>query len=191
MGQSTGPEDRPEQLAFVFDTTRVLVDRRQTYTVADPDNQVTFDPLVAWFRAAHPPTSVAWTFSLVNVRVDLARAPQEVGLLPEMLAAIRNDGRGEDDVIMVGLFQADDAYLLPTLDGKNIRAVVRSRPTDIFGKYQTSNMLLDSAPTTEYVGRGGVFDYLRLYDLTLVEAETVTSHLPIYAEFEAAEGMPR
>lgn len=73
IGQSTGPANREEQLAFIFDTTRVVIDRRQTYTVEDPDNQITFDPLVAWFRAAEPPASQAWTFSLVNIRIDLAR----------------------------------------------------------------------------------------------------------------------
>ena len=36
LGKSTGPEDRPEQLAFIFDTTRVRVDRQQTYTIQDP-----------------------------------------------------------------------------------------------------------------------------------------------------------
>jgi hypothetical protein len=188
IGQSTGPADRQEQLAFIFDTTRVVIDRRQTYTVEDPDNQITYDPLVAWFRAAEPPASQAWTFSLVNVRIDLARAPTEVALLPGMLSAIRADGRGEDDVIMAGLFQADDAYLLPTMAGEQVKAAVRSLPTDIFGQYQTSNVLMDTATTSEYLGRSGIFDYLRLYKMTLSEAETVTSHLPVYAEFTATEG---
>jgi hypothetical protein len=187
VGASTGPADRQEQLAFIFDTTRVLVDRRQTYTMADPDDKLTFDPLVAWFRAAEPSSAQAWTFSLVNVRIDLARAPSEVALLSEMLAAIRNDGRGEDDVVLVGLLQADDAYLLPTIAAENIRAAIHSRPTDIFDRYQTSNLLVNAALTSEYLGRGGVFHFKRHYDLNLSEAESVTSHLPVYAEFTATE----
>jgi hypothetical protein len=188
LGESTGPDDRREQLAFIFDTSRAVVDRRHTYTVKDPENQITFDPLVAWFRAAQPPAGEAWTVSLVNVRVDLARAPREVGLLPEMLQAIRKDGRGEDDVVLLGLFQADDAYLVPTIRGDKVQAAVQSRPTDIFGRYQTSNVLVDTVSNSEYLGRGGVFDYLRAYHLNLPEAETVTSHLPVYAEFTATEG---
>lgn len=188
IGQSTGPVNRQEQLAFIFDTTSVVVDRRQTYTVEDPDQQITFDPLVAWFRAVEPPATQAWTFSLVNVRIDLARAPTEVALLPGMLSAIRADGRGEDDVVMAGLFQADDAYLLPTMGGETFKSAVRSLPTDIFGQYQTSNVLIDTATTSEYLGRSGIFDYLRVYKMTLSEAETVTSHLPVYADFTATEG---
>ena len=188
IGHPTGPEDRPEQLAFVFDTSRVLVDRRQTYTLEDPDHRMTFDPLVAWFRAAEASPTQAWTFSLVNVRIDLARAPSEVALLPEIVKAIRNDGRGEDDLVLAGLFQADDAYLVPTVDGENMQAAVRSRPTDIFGRYQTSNLLIEAATTSEYIGRGGVYDYLQTFNLNLTEAETVTSQLPVYGEFIGTEG---
>ena len=188
VGPPTGPVDRPEQLAFFFDTSRVVVDRRQTYTLDDPENQMTFDPLVAWFRGAQGPPGKAWTFSFVNIRIDLARAPNEVALLPKVIQAVRGDGRREDDLVIAGLLQADDAYLLPTLKSKAVKATVRNRPTDIFGRYQTSNLLLDTGSTTEYTGRGGVFDYLETFNLNLAEAETVTSHLPVYGEFSATEG---
>ena len=49
-------------------------------------------------------------------------------------------------------------------------------------------MLIDTATTSEYLGRSGIFDFLRIYKLTLTEAEAVTSHLPVYAEFTATEG---
>lgn len=188
MGDPVGPKDRPEQMAFIFDKTKVLVDRRHTYTLDDPDDQFAFDPLVGWFRAAAPPVAQAWTFTLVNIRVDLARAPDEVAVLPEVVSRIRSDGRGEDDIVLAGLFQADDAYLLPTLAKPTFKAAVRSLPTDLFGRYQTSNVLIDSSPTSEYLGRGGVYDFSAMLELTLAEAETVTSQLPVYAEFTAVEG---
>jgi deoxyribonuclease-1-like protein len=188
LGESTGPSGRQEQMAFVFDTTQVLVDRRQTYTVDDPANQMTYDPLVASFRSARPSPQVAWTFSLINVRIDLARAATEVALLPGIFESVRRDGRGEDDVLMLGLFQADDAYLLPTMGSSSMRAAVQARSTDVFGRYQTSNLLLDSIPTSEFLGRAGVYDYARAADLNPIEAETVTSHLPVFADFTAHEG---
>ncbi|MDB4679054.1 deoxyribonuclease I [Rhodopirellula sp.] len=189
LGEPTGPKDRPEQLAFIFDTSRVRVDRRQTYTVQDPTNRLTYDPLVAWFRAAEPLANLAWTFSLVNVRIDLGNAPSEVALLPEVMRSIREDGRGEDDVVLAGLFQADDSYLVPALGGDSILTAVRGRATDVFGKYQTSNLLLDTRHTTECIGRGGVLDYPRLFDLNQTEAESVSGQLPVYAEFAAMEGI--
>ena len=188
LGQPVGPRDRPEQMAFIFDKTSVLVDRRHTSTLVVPEQQFSFEPLVAWFRAASPPVGQAWTFSLVNVRIDLARAPDEVAMLPQILSTIRRDGRGEDDVILMGLFQADDAYLLPTVGAQKFKAAVRSLPTDVFGRYQTSNLLVDATTTSEYLGRGGAYDFAQALGLNLAQAETVTSQLPVYAEFSAVEG---
>jgi len=187
LGRPTGPEDRTERLAFFFDTTRVEVDRTQTYVIADPDDQLTYDPLVAWFRAAQPPANQAWTFTLVNVRIDLARAADELNVLKDLFGSVRRDGRGEDDVIMAGLLQADDGYLIPTLGGGTIAAVVTDSSTDVYGRHQTCNLLLDRMPTTEFIGRGGSFDFLRQFNLDLTEAEAVTSHLPVWGEFTATE----
>lgn len=188
IGRPTGPDKRPEMLAIIFDTTRVQIDRTQTYSVADPQNQMTYDPMVAWFRAAEPDPSTAWTFSILNVRIDLGRAPIEVALLPAIFSSVRLDGRGEDDVVMTGLFQADDSYLMPKVMGQSIDAAVRSTTTDIFNRHQTSNILVDRHRTSEWIGRGGAVDFLRRYNLTLTEAESVSSHLPIFAEFTATEG---
>ena len=188
IGRPTGPKDRPEQLVFLFDVSRVHVDRSQTYTLADPDNQVTFDPLVAWFTTAQPAASEAWTFSLVNIRVDLSRAAAEVALLPSMMKSVKNDGRREDDVIMTGLFQADDSYLTSTFDNPSIAMAVRNVSTDVFNRHQTANILMDRQTTSEAIGRSGTFDFLRVYNLGVAEAEATTSHLPVYAEFTANEG---
>jgi deoxyribonuclease-1-like protein len=187
IGAPTGPRDRGEQMAFIFDTSSVEVDRSQTYTVDDPENRFTFDPLVAWFRAREPQSSLAWTFSMVNVRIDLPRASDEVALLPALMEAVAQDGRGEDDVILAGLMQADDAYLIPTF-GNQTRVAVRHRSTDIYDRYQTANIILDASKTSEYLGRGGVFDFARHYQLGRTEAEAITSHLPVYGEFTAHEG---
>ncbi len=188
LSKPTGPPDRPEHLAFIFDTTRVEVDRTQTYSLTDPTNSINYDPLVAWFRTAEPSRDAAWTFSLVNVRVDLANAAAEVALLPSMVSAVRRDGRGEDDVIMLGLFQADDAYLRSVLAGGTHESIVRTGMTDIYNQYQTSNLLVDSSNSTEYVGRAGAFDFLRVFNLSLAEAEAASKSLPVFAEFSPVEG---
>jgi hypothetical protein len=188
LGQPTGPKDNVEALAIVFNIRKVNIDRTQTYTVADPQNQMTYDPLVAWFRVAGPAPELAWTFSLVNTRINLSRAPAEVALLPGIFSSVRLDGRGEDDVVMAGLFQADDSYLIPRIMGDQIAAAVRSSTTDIFGRYQTCNLLVDEARTSEYLGRGGPVDFLRLQNLSFTEAESISSHLPVFAEFTTTEG---
>ncbi|MEL7337224.1 MAG: hypothetical protein AAFN70_13590, partial [Planctomycetota bacterium] len=187
LGPETGPDGQREILAFIFDTQRVLTDHRQMYVVGDTENLFVYDPVVAWFRAAMPNPDTAWTFSMVNVRLNLGRARQEVAALPDMFAAVRNDGRGEDDVVMAGIFQADDAYLLPTM-GESVQASIIAAPTDIFGRYQVSNLLLDADVTTEVRGPGRVVDFRRQFDLAIPEAERLTPHLPVAAEFSAVEG---
>ncbi|MEM6365125.1 MAG: deoxyribonuclease I [Planctomycetota bacterium] len=188
MSSPMGPEGHREQLAILFNTDRVLVDRNQTYTVADPDNQLTYEPLVAWFRAAKPTEKSAWTFTIVNTRIELTRAPAEVALLANLFQAVREDGRGEDDVLLTGLFQADDAYLLPMITGQGMTASVRSATTDVFGQHQTANIIFDRYATVESLGVGGVLDFLRVYNLSVSEAQVVSSHLPVFAEFSPIEG---
>lgn len=188
LARPTGPSERSEQLAILFNVKRVHIDRSQTYTVADPQNRMTYDPMVAWFRAAEPSPESAWTFSIVNVRINLARAAAEVALLPSVFSSVRSDGRGEDDVVMAGLFQADDSYLVPRIMGNDVVAAVRSSTTDIFHQHQTCNILVDRNHTSEYIGRGGPVDFLRVFNLNVSEAEAVSSHLPVFAEFSAIEG---
>ncbi len=176
------------QVAFLFDTTRVVTDRTQLYAVADPDRRLTHQPLVAWFRAAEVDPQRAWTFSLVNWQVDLSRARQEIYELPRLIAAVTSDGRGEDDVIVAGLLQADQAYLAATLGGDKHWFANADKATDIHVKYQTSNLIIDRRMTTEAVLRGGVFDFLRAYNLSLKLAERISENLPVYAEFSPWEG---
>ncbi|WP_164101200.1 exonuclease/endonuclease/phosphatase family protein [Candidatus Laterigemmans baculatus] len=177
-----------EQYAFLFDTERIETDRGQLYTVADPGEQVSYDPLVGWFRTRGLPPGRAWTFSLVNFRVDTVRASQEVPLLGELMAAVAADGRGEDDLLLCGMLQADDRQLVAELGGEASEAAVRATPTDIFARYQLSNLILPKRTTTEYLGRGGVIDFLRLYNLTSAEAEELSPHLPVFGEFTPSEG---
>lgn len=181
-------EEAGEQSVFLFDTRRVVTDRTQLYSVADPENRLLYKPLVAWFRAAEVDPRLAWTFSLVNMRVELSRARQEVYELPNVIAAIGADGRGEDDVIIAGLFQADHVYLAATLGERNHTLAIKNKTTDIFARHQTSNIILDHRVTTEAIGRSGVLDFLRYHNLSIAQAEQVSPYLPVYAEFSPWEG---
>ena len=191
LSRPTGPAEQSEMLAFIFDTTTVEVDRRNSYTLDDPENRFVYDPFAVWFRATAPPAEVAWTFTMVNLRLSLHHAAAEVAALPDLMRNVAADGRGEDDVVLCGLFQADDAYLGPTMNSDangRIHMAVRQHPTDVFGRYQTANLLLDGGKTTEYLGRGGVLDVTRLLKLRPEVVESLSSHLPVRGVFTAHEG---
>ena len=193
LGPMVGPHGADigrlgEQYAFIFDTDRIEIDRGQTYTVADPGKQVSYDPLVGWFRVRDVPTDRAWTFTLVNFRVDSSQPYREVGLVSKLMDSVAKDGRNEDDLLLVGMLHADDRQLLTYLGAENTHAAVRSTPTDIFGRYQLSNIMAPNKTATEYLGRGGVVDFPRAFNMKEAEAEELTPHLPVYAEFTPTEG---
>lgn len=188
IGPRLGRSITKEQLAFVFDRASIEVDRNQLYTVDDPDDLLHREPLVGWFRVRGPPADQAFTFSLVNAHIDPDDSANELNAMDDVFRAVRDDGRNEDDVIILGDFNADDRHLGPLGEMSGIAWVVSGIPTNTRGTHQYDNIVFDRNATREYAGRGGVFDFMREYNLTQEEALAVSDHLPVWAEFSVYEG---
>jgi deoxyribonuclease-1-like protein len=188
IGPRLGRTQSKEQYAFVYDTATIESDRTALYTVADPGDLLHREPLVGSFRVRGPPPGEAFTFSLINIHTDPDEARQEVDALAQVERAVRADGRGEDDVILLGDLNADERNfgslgLLP-----NITWVISGLPTNTRGNQTYDNILFHRAATSEFTGMSGVVDLMRDYRLTLDAALEVSDHLPIWAEFSALEG---
>lgn len=182
-------ENLREQFAFVFNAQTVEVDRSQLYTIDDPDELLNREPFVGWFRARGPSTEEAFTFTLVNVHTDTQHADEENGLLPGLVRLVQSDGRQEDDVIVVGDFNASSRHLESTLNGTDVTWVVASSvPTNIEGTDQFDNIGFVKTFTDEFTGRGGALDFLREFNLNVTSAAEVSNHLPVWAEFTVFEG---
>lgn len=188
IGPRLGRTNSKEQYAFIFDTTVVEVDRNQLYTVHDPDDLLHREPLVGWFRVRGPPPEQAFTFTLVNIHTDPDETKQELDALGDVYRVVQNDGRGEDDVIVLGDLNVDDKHLGKLGQISGITWVISGTPTNTRGTSQYDNMVFMGQATSEYTGRGGVFDFLREYNLSMEEALEVSDHQPIWAEFSAVEG---
>ncbi len=188
IGPRQGRGPVRDQYAFLFDAATVEVDRTQLYSVADPDDLLLREPLVAWFRARGPPPDEAFTLTLVNVHVDPEQVAAELALLADVFRLVRDDGRGEDDVILLGTFYADDRLLQSQGRLPGITAAISGLPTNTASTEQRDNLLFDGRATDEFTGRSGVFDFLRQYNLSLQEALEVSDHLPVWAEFSVYEG---
>ena len=188
IGERLGRSHSKEQYAFIFDTQSLEVDRQQLYTVADPDDLLHREPYVALFRVRGPPPDQAFTFTLINIHTDPDEVPQELNVLDDVYLAVRNDGRQEDDIILLGDLNTDDRRLgdLGRLSG--LVPVVSGMPTNTRGTAQYDNILFTEQATREFTGRGGVFDFMREYNLTMEQAEKVSDHLPVWAEFSIYEG---
>lgn len=182
-----GRTNSTEQYAYVYNTATLETDREAAYTVNDPDDLMHREPFVAAFRARGAPREQAFTFTLVNVHTDPDEAQAELNVLDDVYFAVRNDGRGEDDIILLGDFNADDRHLgelgrVPELAGALSHVATNTRGTAMY-----DNLFLSTRATLEYGGRSGVVDVLREFNLTMQEALEVSDHLPVWAEFSIYE----
>ncbi len=117
------------------------------------------------------------------------RVQRELSVLDDVFSAVRNDGRFEDDIILLGDLNADKALTwaswgqVPYLT----KAIV-GQPTNTRTRMVYDNILFDSRATTELTGRVGIVDLMRDFNLSEADALRVSDHLPNWAEFSLREG---
>ncbi len=187
-GPRVGRTASKAQFVFVFDQATIEIDRSAAYTVDDPDDLLHWPPFVGWFRARGPAPDRAFTFTLVNIRIDPDEVDAELRVLDDLFFSVRDDGRGEDDVILLGDFQADDQHLGGLGRVSGMMAAITQTPTNTRRTRQCDNLVFQLPATSEYAGRSGTFDFLREHNLTLDQALQVSDHLPVWAEFHMLEG---
>jgi deoxyribonuclease-1-like protein len=177
-----------EQYAFIFDQASVELDRAQLYTIDDPDDLLIREPLVGWFRVRGPIAEQAFTFTLVNVHIDPDQPLEEIEQLAQVYRAVHGDGRGEDDVFILGDFSTDERDLESFASTAGIAGVLAGTPTDTRHTRQYDNIFFQRQATNEFVGRAGIYDFMRELNLRLEEALDVSAHVPVWADFTIYEG---
>ncbi len=187
IGPRVGSESNQQQFAFLFDTDRIETDRPQLYTIDDPQALIEFDPLVGWFRCKAVPIDKAFTFTLVNLRLDPLTNGKELKLLPDLIRSVRQDGRSEDDIILLGNFGYSDSEMR-SLQNIGMLLALEGIPTTVTGEAMLDNIVFPARATDEFTGRAGVVDFLRQLNLSIDQAFQISTHMPIWAEFFAAEG---
>ncbi len=180
--------DRNRTFAIVFNQRSVTLDHSHWYSVNDPDRLLTHEPLVAWFRASEVPAEQAFTFTLVNLELDAEKAEQELGHLSDLFSAIRQDGRGEDDILIAGNFKCGDEVLVETKGADVLNWVIAGRATNTESTAQMDNIIFNRQATVEYTGKSGVYDFMSRLNTTLASALTISKHMPVWGEFSATEG---
>lgn len=188
IGPRLGRTSSKEQYAFVYNAASLECDRESVYTVNDPDDLLHREPLVAGFRVRGPPPSEAFTFTLVDIHTDPDETKQELSVLDEVIRAVGRDGRGEDDVILLGDLNADDRHFGELGQMPYLSWAISGRATNTRGDKLYDNILFDTRATSEYLGRSGVVDLMREFKLSMKQALAISDHLPIWAEFSLLEG---
>ncbi len=182
-----GREPVKKYSAFFFDRSILEIDRSTVFEVGDPGQVFLNKPLVAAFRVRGPEPQEAFTFTLVNVEVDPTQTELELNLLADVFRAVRDDGRGEDDVLLVGSFGTDPASY-GSLNRVPLMWSIADRPTTTLGTGTVDNILFESRATVEFAGRAGTMDLTTQFDLSVPQASQVSEHLPVWAEFSIYEG---
>jgi endonuclease/exonuclease/phosphatase family metal-dependent hydrolase len=190
IGPRLGRTTSKEQYAFVFDQETIEVNRTQLFTVNDPDDVLHREPFVGWFRARAAPPEQAFTFTLVNIHTDPDEVDREINVMDDVIRAVREDGRQEDDTILLGDFNADEQHFGQLGKVANLHAVIPANvPTNTLGTKSYDNIVFDRLATTEYTGRAGVYDFMHEgFNLSLEVAQNVSDHKPVWAEFSIYEG---
>jgi deoxyribonuclease-1-like protein len=193
VGPRIGNTAQKEQYAYVFNKEKIMVDRTTTYTVGDPDNLLHREPWVASFSTTIQPANSAFTFTLVNVHTDPSSPvlQHELEALAEVYRAVRRAGGNEDDVIMLGDFNASDQQMAKTRLGliPDLKALISGSGvfTNTRQNQLYDNLLIHVPSTSEYMGRSGVYNYTTEANMTMEQAELVSDHFPVWAEFSAYE----
>lgn len=189
IGPRLGRTNSKEQYAFVYNTNRIEIDPSSVVTLNDPDDRLHREPLLARFRVRCNPPDSGFTFWLADVHTDPDEVPQEVDALSYAFEAVQRINPGEDDVIMLGDFNASDKQLgrLGQLPG--IGCVVSNITTNTRRNKTYDNLVFHGQATTEFTGRWGVCDVQQLFGLSMDQALKVSDHLPVWAEFAATESL--
>ncbi|MDX1964496.1 MAG: endonuclease/exonuclease/phosphatase family protein [Pirellulales bacterium] len=188
IGPRLGRTNSKEQYVFIFDTATVEIDRAASYTVNDPQDLLHREPLVCCFRARNAPPQLAFTFTLINIHTDPDEVAQEVNALAQVVQAVRNDGRNEDDVILLGDLNASEKQLGELGRVPGYAPVVVGVPTNTRGNRTYDNLVYSVIATEEYTRRWGVVDYAAEFGLAEDAALAVSDHRPVWAEYSIYEG---
>ncbi|MEQ8211950.1 MAG: endonuclease/exonuclease/phosphatase family protein [Lacipirellulaceae bacterium] len=186
IGPRIGNSRSTEQYAFIFDTQKIAADFSSVYTLSDPDNLLHREPLVAHFQTRLNPDS-AFSFTLVNIHTDPDETDEELDAMADVYRVVRRAGGNEDDVIILGDLNVDDRNLgrlgkIPGIYPLITGVFTNTRQTKLY-----DNLVIHQPSTTEYTGRSGVFDMVRVFNLSQEQALMVSDHFPVWAEFSAYE----
>jgi len=173
--------------AFVFDRTSVEIDRTVLYQIEDSGGRLHRRPLVGSFRARGVPANQAFTFTIISMQIaadDLV----EADMLEPLYRAVRERRPGEDDILLAGTVMCDEARMARLEQIFGLAPLVTGVPTTTRGTQLADNLLVVRKATTELTGRVGVVDLIREYGLAPGEAQEISEHIPVWAEFNVYEG---
>ena len=188
-----------EAYAFVWDLNRIEIVPDRSYVVRDPGKRMHREPMVATFQTRPPTGSTRepFRFTVINVHtdpdeVDPNNPESEINVLADVFHRVRDyeyERYGEEDFILLGDLNAEPAQL-GQLAAMGLYTIAGDIKTNINRTKTNDHILIDRNVTTEYSELMGVIDFQQDLRLTEQQANEVSDHLPLWAEFDIYERAP-
>lgn len=172
-----------EQYAYVFDANRLRSGPDFSYVVQDESDALHREPFVGRFQTL---SNQPFAFTLINIHTDPDEIKYELDVLADVYVNVRQYEYPEDDVILLGDLNAAPGKLqklgripglIPTI----------TAPTNTRRNKTLDNILVDNQLTREFTGRSGTIDLESAFGIELQDAERLSDHLPVWAEFSISE----
>lgn len=184
VGPRLGRTSSREQYAYMFRTN--LIEYIDSYTFDDSAfDDFHREPLIAKFQAING----NFDFVLVTIHVDPDEATEEIDALPVVVTDAKNHF-GEEDIIILGDLNADcnyfdeDDYDSPMRADEYTWVIDNDMDTNLAASsctYDRIIMLDDSQ--SDFTENAGVYRFDDIYNLSEDQAEDVSDHYPVWAEF--------
>lgn len=189
IGPRLGRTVSKEQYAYVYNTDRLELDPRSVLTIGDPQDNLHREPLLSHFRVRGLPPEQAFSFWLIDIHTDPDDAKHEIDVLADVFTAAQRDGWGEDDVILLGDFNAAPAKWGALAKIPGMTTAITTQPTNTRQNQTYDNICFARPATSEYTGEYGIVNLMQVYGLTLDQALKVSDHMPVWAAFSAYEAV--
>ena len=183
-----------ESYGFVWDRSRIELVPGSSYVVRDPGGRMHREPMVATFQVRLPAESrqQPFRFTVINVhtdpdKVDPRQPDNEINVLADVFHRVREfefNQSYEDDFILLGDLNVESKDLGELKAIRGMYSVAGDIGTNVRQTKTNDHILIDRSVTQEYAeGRMGVIDFVDDLKLTEQQAEEISDHLPLWAEF--------
>lgn len=187
VGERLGTSSSKEQYTYVYDAAKLRVTHQPT-TVRDAQGVMMRPPLATRFQCIELPEGQGFTFTLLNVHTTPEEADRDLKAIESVVATTRQLLPMEDDIIVLGDFNASTAQIAKVRWFATQTAAIPDQwMTNTRQSKNYDNQVFDGRATIEYTGRSGVFNFQQLYQISLDQALQVSDHFPIWGEYSIFE----
>ncbi len=187
IGPRLGRTVSKEQYTFIYDSTRIEIDPSSVGTSPNPGDRLHRPPMHARFRVRANPPESGFSFWLVDTHTDPDEVALEVNALAEVFQEMKALRPDEDDVILLGDFNAGPPQFGKIKQIPGIGWAVSGVTTNTRRSKTYDNLIFDQRTTTEYTGKWGVLDLQNTFGLSIDKALEVSDHNPVWASFRPRE----